>query len=216
MPQFFLNREEAGRKLTEGYPAPKENAIVLGIPRGGIPVGYFLAQRLGSPLDAIVVRKLPLPGSPEMGFGAIAPDGSTVINHEIVASLYLPENSISRISAAVLEEIRRRERAYRDDRPFPNLNGKNVILTDDGLATGYTMIAAIKMARDKGAGTVTAAVPVSPRDTATRISELADYFHCLHVSDRYPFAVASFYEDFHDMSDEEVIGYLGKALGKNT
>lgn len=215
MPQLFLNREEAGRKLGESYRGPTRNAIVMGIPRGGIPVGYFLAKRVNAILDAIVVRKLPLPESPETGFGAIAPDGSIVINEDIVRSLYLSENSIARIAASVLEEIHRREKAYRDDRPFPDLEGMNVILSDDGLATGYTMIAAIKMARDKGAETVSAAVPVSPRDTAIRIKGLVDYFLCLHVSNRYPFAVATFYQDFHDMSDEEVIDYLKAASGKH-
>lgn len=215
MPQLFLNREEAGRKLGESYRGPTRNAIVMGIPRGGIPVGYFLAKRVNAILDAIVVRKLPLPESPETGFGAIAPDGSIVINEDIVRSLYLSENSIARIAASVLEEIHRREKAYRDDRPFPDLEGMNVILSDDGLATGYTMIAAIKMARDKGAETVSAAVPVSPRDTAIRIKGLVDYFLCLHVSNRYPFAVATFYRDFHDMSDEEVIDYLKAASGKH-
>jgi putative phosphoribosyl transferase len=215
LPQLFLNREEAGRKLGENYRGPTRNAIVMGIPRGGIPVGYFLAKRVNAILDAIVVRKLPLPESPETGFGAIAPDGSIVINEDIVRSLYLSENSIARIAASVLEEIHRREKAYRDDRPFPDLEGMNVILSDDGLATGYTMIAAIKMARDKGAETVSAAVPVSPRDTAIRIKGLVDYFLCLHVSNRYPFAVATFYQDFHDMSDEEVIDYLKAASGKH-
>jgi len=215
LPQLFLNREEAGRKLGESYRGPTRNAIVMGIPRGGIPVGYFLAKRVNAILDAIVVRKLPLPESPETGFGAIAPDGSIVINEDIVRSLYLSENSIARIAASVLEEIHRREKAYRDDRPFPDLEGMNVILSDDGLATGYTMIAAIKMARDKGAETVSAAVPVSPRDTAIRIKGLVDYFLCLHVSNRYPFAVATFYRDFHDMSDEEVIDYLKAASGKH-
>jgi putative phosphoribosyl transferase len=208
MPRLFLDRDDAGRRLADVYKGPERDAIVLGIPRGGIPVGYFLAEKLLAPLDVIVVRKLPLPDNPETGFGAIAPDGTTTLNQDIVGSLRLPPSLISRISSSVLREVHRREELYRGNRPFPQLSGKNVILTDDGLATGYTMIAAIEMARDKGAGSVNVAVPASPRDTATRIERLSDYFLCLYISDRYPFAVASFYHDFHDMSDEEVMGYL--------
>jgi putative phosphoribosyl transferase len=208
MPILFSDREEAGRRLAESYQGPREDVVVLGIPRGGLPVGYPLAQSVGGILDVIVVRKLPVPYSPEAGFGAIAPDGSTVINEEMMRSLRLPEEEIRDIAGRVLEEVRRREKAYRGDRPFPELKGKNVVLTDDGLATGYTMIAAIEMARKLGAGYVAAAVPVSPSDTADRIRPLLDYFHCLYFSPYYPFAVASFYRDFHDMTDAEVMDYL--------
>ena len=208
MPRLFLNREEAGRRLGESYAGPRHNAVVLGIPCGGIPVGYCLAETIGAMLDVIVVRKLPIPDNPEAGFGAIAPDGSLVINEEMMGTLRLPEQVIISISSMVLDEVRRREKAYRGDRPFPDLKGANIILTDDGLATGYTMIAAIKMAREHEAESVGVAVPVSPSRTASRIRPLADHFHCLHVSDRYPFAVASFYYDFHDFSDDEVIRYL--------
>jgi putative phosphoribosyl transferase len=173
-----------------------------------LPIGYPLAQSVGGRLDVIVVRKLPIPHNPEAGFGAIAPDGSLVINEEMMRSLRLPEKQIADIASDVLKEVKRREAAYRGERPFPELNGKNVVLTDDGLATGYTMIAAIKMARKLGAAQVAVAVPVSPADTADRIKPLVDYFHCLYFSTHYPFAVASFYSDFHDMTDEEVLKYL--------
>ena len=210
MPRLFLDREDAGRRLGEGYPGPRENALVLGIPRGGIPVGYFLAEAIGAGLDVLVTRKLPIPGNPEAGFGAIAPDGSRVINEEMMRALRLPEAEIIRVASRVLDEVRRREKAYRGERPFPELEDTNVILTDDGLATGYTMIAAVRMARQRGAASVAVAVPVSPAGTFTRIEPLVDHFHCLYVSDRYPFAVASFYHDFHDLSDGEVLRYLGE------
>ena len=208
MPVLFSDREEAGQRLAESYQGQREDVVVLGIPRGGLPVGYPLAQSTGGIFDVIVVRKLPVPFSPEAGFGAIAPDGSLVINEEMMRSLRLPDRQIKEIAAEVLGEVRRREAAYRGDRPFPERNGKNVVLTDDGLATGYTMIAAIEMARKLGAGHVAAAVPVSPADTADRIRPMVDYFHCLYVSSHYPFAVAGFYHDFHDMSDAEVLRYL--------
>jgi len=205
---LFDHREEAGRRLAESYQGPRQDVIVLGIARGGLPVGFPLAQSIGGRLDVIVVRKLPIPHNPEAGFGAIAPDGSLVINEEMMRSLRLPEKQIADIASDVLKEVKRREAAYRGERPFPELNGKNVVLTDDGLATGYTMIAAIKMARKLGAAQVVVAVPVSPADTADRIRPLADCFHCLYFSTHYPFAVASFYHDFHDMTDEEVLKYL--------
>ena len=192
----------------ESYQGPRRDVVVLGIARGGLPIGYPLAQSVGGKLDVIVVRKLPIPYNPEAGFGAIAPDGSMVINEEMMRSLRLPEKQIADIAARVLEEVKRREAAYRGERLFPELEGKNVVLTDDGLATGITMIAAIKMARQSGVSQVAVAVPVSPADTADRIKPLANYFHCLYFSTHHPFAVASFYRDFHDMTDEEVLKYL--------
>ncbi len=208
MPILFDDREEAGQRLAESYHGPREGVVVLGIARGGVPVGYPLAMSVGGELEVIVVRKLPIPYSPEAGFGAIAPDGSLVLNEEMMRRLLLPDEQVERIAARVLDEVRRREKAYRGDRAFPELKGKNVVLTDDGLATGYTMIAAIKMARQQEPESVSVAVPVSPAQTADRIEPLVDNFHCLYLSSHYPFAVASFYRDFHDMSDEEVLRYL--------
>lgn len=207
----FMDRDDAGRKLGESYNGPGRDPVVLGIPRGGIPIGYHLASAIGGDLDAIVVRKLPLPANPEAGFGAIAPDGSRVLNEDMLRGMRLSKAEIDHISYRVLQEVKRRETKYRGDRPLPALQGKDVVLTDDGLATGYTMIAAIKMVRTYGPASVSTAVPVSPSGTARYIEPLVDYFHCLRVSDDYPFAVASFYHDFHDMSDEEVVSYLDKA-----
>lgn len=212
MPLLFKDREEAGAKLAESYRGPKERAIVLGIPRGGIPVAYRMAQGLGCAFDVMVARKLPVPHNPEAGFGAIAPDGSLYLNEEMMQHLRLPPEQVNDIASKVLVEVRRRVKAYRGDRPFPDLEGMNVILTDDGLATGYTMIAAMEMVRKFKPSSVAVAVPVSPEGTARRIKPLVDHFHCLHVSHHYPFAVASFYEDFHDLSDREAIGYLDKKM----
>lgn len=208
MPVLFADRDDAGRKLAEAYDGPVNDIIVLGIPRGGVPVGFYLAESLGAALDVVVVRKLPIPGNPEAGFGAIAPDGTVVLNDESAYSLRLQGEAIRNIASDVLKEVNRREQQYRGDRPFPDLAGMNVVITDDGLATGYTMKAAINMVRAKEAATVIVAVPVSPSDTVPRIEPTVDYFKCLHVSNRYPFAVASFYHDFHDMTDDEVIAYL--------
>lgn len=208
MPVLFADRDDAGRKLAETYEGPRDNVVILGIPRGGIPVGYHLAEDIRGILDVIVVRKLPVPSNPEAGFGAVAPDGSTVFNQEMVSTLRLTQREIEGIISTVLEEVGRREKVYRGNRPFPDLEGKNVVLTDDGLATGFTMIAAVKMARSHGPASVSAAVPVSPSNTVPRVEPLVDNFYCLYVSSRYPFGVASFYRDFHDLTDQEVIEYL--------
>lgn len=216
MPVLFRDREDAGRKLAESYRGPVDDLVVLGIPRGGIPVGFCLARELGGDFDVLVARKLPVPHNPEAGFGAVAPDGSLYLNEEMLQHLHLTQDQIRTIASRVLVEVRRRLRVYRGDRPFPELNGKNVVLTDDGLATGYTMIAAVEMVRKMEPESVNVAVPVSPENTARRVRPLVDHFHCLHVSDRYPFAVADFYLDFHDLSDEEVLAYLPASGGSRS
>ncbi len=210
---LYRDRLEAGERLKDIYDGPRDRVVVLGIPRGGIPVGYPLARSLKGILDVIVVRKLPIPWSPEAGFGAIAPDGSLTLNREMLLHLRLTEEEIRRVAAEVLEEVHRREKIYRGERPFPVLEGKNVIVTDDGLATGFTMIAAINMIRERRPHSITVAVPVSPVDSARRVEPLVDRFICPLVTRHYPFAVASFYQDFHDLTDDEVKGLLSSLSG---
>jgi len=210
---LFADREDAGLKLAGLIDVPAGDVVVLGIARGGIPVGYPIAMKLKANLDVITARKLPIPSSPEMGFGAIAPDGSLVLNDELLARLGLSREEISSIGERVLAEVRRREEIYRGGRPAAAIKGKNVILTDDGLATGYTMIAAVEMAKKQMADSITVAVPVSPEDTARRIEPMVDSLICIHIPRTYSFAVASFYRDFHDMADVEVLEYLEKAAG---
>lgn len=208
VPFLFWDREEAGERLAEVYTGPAEGPVVLGIARGGVPVGYRMALALGGTLDVVTARKLPVPGNPEAGFGAVAPDGSLFLNREMVERLGLGEKEIEEVALRVLAEVKRREAVYRGGRPFPELGGKEVILTDDGLATGYTMLAAIAMAEKQKPRFLAVAVPVSPEETARRIEPLVDLFVCLHRSRRYPFAVASFYRDFRDLTDDEVVRYL--------
>lgn len=148
-----------------------------------------------------------------MGFGAIAPDGSTVLNEEVVRSFGISAAEIEEISRGVLEEVRRREDVYRGGRPPVALEGKNVIIADDGLATGYTMIACIEMVKKRKAAFVTAAAPVSPEDTARRIEPMVDGLLVIHRVRTYSFAVANYYRDFHDMEDREVLEYLSAEAG---
>ena len=210
---LFSDREDAGRHLAELIKVPAGEAVVLGIARGGIPVGYPIATKLKARLDVVTARKLPIPWSPEMGFGAIAPDGSMVLNEELMPRLGLPRGQIDSIAERVLAEVRRREEVYRGGKPAAAIEGRHVILTDDGLATGYTMIAAVEMAKKQVAASVTVAVPVSPADTARRIEPMVDTLVCFHIARTYSFAVASFYRDFHDMADSEVLDCLEKAAG---
>jgi putative phosphoribosyl transferase len=210
MRALFDDRREAGRRLAERLlPYRERDPIVLAIPRGGVPVGYEASRALGCALDVIVPRKLPIPWSPEAGFGAIMPDGTQVLNERMVRQLGLSADEISEIAEQVLAEVRRREKAFRGERPPPEVEGKAAILVDDGLATGYTMIAAARAVRKRGPGAVIVAVPVSPRSSAQEVAREADEVIALHISDEYPFAVASFYGEFPDMTDEEVRSYLG-------
>lgn len=202
----FVDRFDAGRALADFLGArPRGNAIIFGLPRGGVPVGLSLAQALQAPLDVVVVRKLPIPANPEMGFGALAGDGSLILNNVVVEEYQISRTRIDAAVAAVRAEIRRRTGVYRGDRPFPDVRGRDVYLVDDGLATGYTMIAAAKMIRGLGPGRLVLAVPVSPADSLETLNEYVDDAYCLVVQESGPFAVASFYLDFHDLSDREVV-----------
>ncbi|MDD5749114.1 MAG: phosphoribosyltransferase family protein [Actinomycetota bacterium] len=205
---IFDNREQAGRVIAELYAGARDNLVVLAISRGGIPVGYSIASKLGSLLDVATARKLPIPSNPEVGFGAIAPDGSVVLNEELLPKLGILDEEIYSIEQTVLREVHRQEELYRAERDPTEIRGKNVIVTDDGLATGYTMIATIEMTRKKEAASITVAVPVSPGDTARLIEPMVDRLIVVKLSWSYPFAVANFYRDFHNLSDEEVIDYL--------
>ncbi|AFC99137.1 putative phosphoribosyltransferase [Methanocella conradii HZ254] len=210
---IFKDRRDAGRMLAEHLVGYRHNSIILAIPRGGVPVGYEVSRRLGVPLDLIIPRKLPIPSDPEAGFGAVAPDGTVVLNERLVAYLGLSVKDIERIVAEVLKEVRRRIREYRGDRPLPDLKGKNVIIVDDGLASGYTMIAAVRAVRKERPRRVIVAVPCSPETSVERLEKEADEVICLRVQRYGPFAVASHYEKFPDLSDEEVKSLLAPAQG---
>ncbi len=208
---LFDDRLQAGSILAQRLFLLKErlnDPIVLGIPRGGVPVGFQVAGELRCKLDAIVLRKLPIPDNPEAGFGAVTLDETVIFNEGLLRQLRLPESRIRAIVAKVYEEVVRRNQVYRKGAPFPALKGRSVVITDDGLASGYTMLSAVTFAKEKNAGKVIVAVPVAHREACALIGKKADTVIALHVSDYPYFAVASFYRDFPDMSDEDVIGYL--------
>jgi putative phosphoribosyl transferase len=210
---FFEDRLQAGeelaKKVKELEPLLKD-PIVLGIPRGGVPVGDRVAEAICAPLDTIVLRKLPIPASPEAGFGVVTLDKTTIFNQEMLSYIHLSDRTIQRIVDEVYAEVLRRNRIYRRGRPFPSLEDRSVIITDDGLATGFTMLGAVRFSKKRGAGETIVAVPVAHQGAYNLVSAESDRTVALYVSRQPYFAVASFYGRFPDMSDEEVVRYLHK------
>ena len=208
----FPNREEAGRLLAgklEKY-AGRNDVIVLGLPRGGVPVAYEVAQRLGVPLDVFIVRKLGVPGFEELAAGAIASGGVRVLNEDVLRALPKADQIIESVTAKETAELERREKSYRDDRPAPELRDRVVILVDDGLATGATMRAAVKALRQRGIAKIVVAVPVGPPDTCREFEDEADETICASAPEFFQ-AVGQYYEDFSQTSDEEVRDLLARA-----
>jgi predicted phosphoribosyltransferase len=209
--QAFRDRKEAGRKLADELAAyADEDVIVLGLPRGGVPVGCEIARRLDAPLDVFLVRKLGTPGQPELAMGAIATGGVRVMNRDVVGSLRISEEQIEEVAERERQELRRREQAYRGERPDVEVEGRTVILVDDGLATGATMKAAVRALRQQGPARVVVAVGTAPPETAAEFRDLVDEFVCL-VTPRPFFGVGGSYADFSQTSDEEVRQLLEKA-----
>jgi putative phosphoribosyl transferase len=205
----FRDRADAGRHLAEALAEYRGiDGAILGIARGGIAVGLEVARALGMPLEPVVPRKLPVPHEPEAGFGAITPDGTRVLNHAMLERLRLGETEVDAIADIVLAEVRRRARLYQGARRPLDLQGRVAIVTDDGLATGYTMVAALRSARERGPRELVMAVPVAPTDSLLRVQPECDRTFCLITTARMPFAVAEFYESFPDMSDRQVIALL--------
>lgn len=205
MYRVFEDRRTAGRSLVpELQRCDLHDPIILGLPRGGVPLAYEIAMALRAPLDTIVVRKLGVPSQPELAFGAIASGDVRVINDDVVRSLpSLDDDTIERIAGREMKELRRRERDYRLDRPYPELAGKDVVLVDDGLATGATMYAAAEAVKTKSPASVVVAVPVGSSSAVARVAAVVDRVVCLE-SPAYFYAVGQFYVDFRQTSDDEV------------
>jgi putative phosphoribosyl transferase len=206
---IFRDRREAGQKLAEVLKALRlPDPLVLAIPRGGVPVGCEVSKALHAPFDLIIPRKLPIPYNPEAGFGAVTPEGTVVLNEELVRQIGLSKADIDNIVMTVMDEVQRRVKAYRPGPPL-DLKGKTVIITDDGLASGYTMIAAVREVKKKSSAKVIVAVPCSPRSSVELLEQEADEVISLTVQEYGSFAVASYYESFPDLSDGEVLAMLG-------
>ena len=205
MVRVFEDRRSAGRALVpELERCELENPIILGLPRGGIPLAFEIAIALQAPLDTIVVRKLGVPSQPELAFGAIASGGIRVINDDVVESLFsLDDDTIERVAEREMTELRRREQAYRLDRPYPELGGKDVVLVDDGLATGATMRAAAEAVTSRSPSSVVVAVPVGSASAVDKVAAIVDRVICLESPASF-YAVGQFYIDFRQTTDDEV------------
>jgi len=212
MGKMFLDRADAGRILAEKLDkyAGRDDVIVLGLPRGGVPVAYEVAKRLCVPLDVFIVRKLGVPGFEELAAGAIASGGVRVLNEDVMRALPNANEIIESLTASETKEVERREISYRDGRPAPDLRGKTVILVDDGLATGATMRAAVKALRQRDVARIVVAAPVGAPDTCRELEGEADETICA-VAPEWFQAVGQYYEDFSQTSDEEVRQFLARA-----
>ena len=212
MERTFPNRTEAGRQLAEKLIkyAGRADVIVLGLPRGGVPVAFEVAQRLGVPLDVFLVRKLGVPGFEELAVGAIASGGVRVLNEDVMRAIPNADEVIESVTSRETAELERREQSYRDGRPAPELHDRVVILIDDGLATGATMRAAVKALRQRGVAKIVVAVPVGPPDTCREFEDEADETICASAPEFFQ-AVGQYYEDFSQTSDEEVRELLARA-----
>jgi putative phosphoribosyl transferase len=204
---LLKNRVEAGKQLASALKTASKDAIVLAVPRGGVVVGYEVARALGILLDVIVTKKIGAPDNSELAIGAVAEDGTFILDDDLVRRLYVSKEYIKEEVERQREEIQRRLVRYRGNVPYPSLRNREVIVVDDGVATGSTLKAALRLIRSKGAKTVTVAVPVGPPDTIRELEKLADRVVCLLTPEPF-YAIGQFYVDFAQTSDGEVAELL--------
>ncbi|MFJ6462174.1 phosphoribosyltransferase family protein [Streptomyces sp. NPDC091387] len=211
---LFSDRADAGQRLAEALrPLAGSDPVVLGLPRGGVPVAFRVAQELGAPLDVIVVRKLGVPRHPELGFGALGEGGVRVISEDILRRSGASAADLASVERAETAELLRRARTFRGDRPRIRFDGRRVIIVDDGIATGATALAACEVARAQGAAHVVLAVPVASPDAAERLRGRVDALVCLSTPPRFS-AVGEWYRDFGQTPDEEVVALLARAADR--
>ncbi|MGW1004602.1 phosphoribosyltransferase family protein [Streptomyces sp. NPDC002520] len=204
----FADRLEAGRRLGARLEYLRgQDVVVLGLPRGGVPVAAQVADALDAPLDVCLVRKLGVPEQPELGMGAIGEDGVRVINQQVLAGTHVSRAELGRVEERERAELHRRSERYRGERPALTIAGRTVVIVDDGVATGSTARAACRIARARGAARIVLAIPVAPRDFARRLGDEADELVCLETPVDF-FAIGQFYFDFTQTEDEEVTAWL--------
>jgi predicted phosphoribosyltransferase len=204
----FRDRAEAGRRLAAQLTADSHaDAIVLGLPRGGVPVAVEVARALHATLDVFVVRKLGVPGHPELAMGATARGGVRILSQDIIDELGIQAPAIDAVTARERIELERRDRLYRGDRRLPDLRGRTVLVVDDGLATGATMEAAVEAVRLYGPARVVVATPVGAAEACQRLRRVADEVVCTHTPEPFR-AVGLWYEQFDPTTDEEVISLM--------
>ena len=210
MELVFKDRVHAGELLAEklrSY-AGKKETLVLAIPAGGVPVGHVLAKKLHIPFDVLIVRKIQIPWNTEAGFGAVTSDDITIFNEPLMAQLRLTKKQVEQCRSRTLEVVKERIKKLRGDTPFPELVDKTVILVDDGLASGFTMLAAVKSVRRKKSKKVVVAVPTASKSAIELVAPNVDELICLNIRSGPIFAVADAYRNWYDLSDDEVIEIL--------
>ncbi len=208
----FKNRIEAGQLLADrlkSYSGSKD-LLILGLPRGGVPVAWEVAKRLNALFDVILVRKLGVPQNKELAMGAIAPGGIRILNNEIIRALGISQETINEVASEESQELERREKLFRNKRPQPLVRGKTVIIIDDGIATGSTMRAVIAILKSHRPAELIVAVPVAPASTLNEISSLVDRVVCLIVPEEF-YAIGPWYEDFSQTTEDEVCAILSQA-----
>jgi putative phosphoribosyl transferase len=209
---MFADRRDAGVQLISRLKEYKDQqgVIVLSLPRGGVATGYEIARSLNVPLDIVIVRKIGFPGQPELGIGAVSETGTVVLNTSIISTYGVPKEYIEREVSRQKEEISRRVKLYRKGKRLPSLEGKTVILVDDGVATGATMKSAITTLKEENLKKLVVALPVAPPGVVKELEQMVDIFICIET----PFdfmAVGSYYHDFTQVSDEEVVNLLERS-----
>lgn len=207
---MFLNRKDAGEKLTDSLEKFKDEDVnVLVVPRGGLEIAYDTIKRFGLEWDLIIPRKIGAPHNKEFAIGAVSVDGSYFINDDYVEKLGIPQDYIENEVSEQINEIKRRMKEYRGKDTFPEVKDKTVIIIDDGIATGFTILAVIKAVKKQGAKKIILAIPVGPRETIEEFKELVDEVICLYIPEEF-YAVGSYYVDFKQVTDEEVFKIMNE------
>ena len=214
---LFADRTDAGRQLAEALAeyAGNLNVAVLALPRGGVPIGYEIARRLHAPLDVYIVRKLGVPGHEELAMGALASDGTCVVDEDLIAALHIDASALDEVIAREMDELQRREAAYREARSRFDTAGKLAILVDDGLATGASMRAAATALREERPARIVVAVPVAAARTCASLERVVDRVVCLNTPEPFH-AVGLYYQNFEQTSDDEVRRLLSLAASEQT
>jgi putative phosphoribosyl transferase len=208
---IFADRFEAGATLgsmLQSEYSNIEDGMILAIPSGGVPVGLRVKEKLGLPLELMIVRKLQIPGNTEAGFGAMTLDGTVFFNETLLAQLRLSPEKVESEKRRVVSELKKRNTLFRGGRSFPDLTGKTVVLVDDGLASGYTMLASVEMAKKVNARKIIVAIPTAPLRSIDLILSKADKVYCANIRSAPYFAVAEAYRNWYDLDENEVMGLM--------
>ena len=212
---FFVDRVDAGRRLASALADfAGKKGVVLAIPRGGVVVAFEIARALDLPLDVIIPRKIGAPENPELAIGAVAEDGTAILDNQLIKYLGVSREYVKEETERQKQEIKRRLKLYRQDASYIDVRGLDVIVVDDGIATGSTMKAALASVKNRGAASVTVAVPVGPPSTISELNSLADRVVCLYTPEFFQ-AIGEFYQDFNQTQDSEVIELLGENKQKH-